>query len=321
MRCERGTRPLHAKAGTRRQRAQLHGQTSARPERCPVGERRDKPGETGVSSDSVAAKGGDELAWVRIHDGAMRHPKILALSDSAFRLWVKGLSYCQLNLTDGLIPRTALREMGAKRKDVEALSLPLSAEYAPLWEPHPVGFKAHDYLFWNDSREKVQDRQAKSRIRLDNWKKKQEEYAVQNGARNGVQNGVQNAALTKPNQTKPNLEDREDQERAFERFWVAYPKHSGRQDALRWWLTLGPNAALVERILAGVTAYKAHVGDWKPQFIKAPLKWLEGAHWEDEFQASPENARKSYEFTCPHTPPCVGRNECDVKQRIALARA
>jgi hypothetical protein len=89
--------------------------------------------------------------------------KILRLSDSAFRLWVTGLCYCQTHLTDGLIPREALRQLGAKRRDVDMLSSALVEGKAPLWEPiEAFGFKVHDYLAWNDCREVVVDRQRPS---------------------------------------------------------------------------------------------------------------------------------------------------------------
>ena len=105
------------------------------------------------------------MAWVRIHDGAMQNQKITALSDSAFRLWVRGLSYCQTALTDGLIPNNALKQMGAKRRDVATLSTPQVNGMAPLWEPHDDGFQVHHYLHWNDCREKVKERQQKSIVR------------------------------------------------------------------------------------------------------------------------------------------------------------
>ena len=41
------------------------------------------------------------MAWVKLHDGAMQNMKVAKLSDSAFRLWVRGLCYCQTALTDG----------------------------------------------------------------------------------------------------------------------------------------------------------------------------------------------------------------------------
>lgn len=140
----------------------------------------------------------------------MQNLKITALSDSAFRLWVRGLCYCQTALTDGLIPRSALKEMGARRKDVDELSAPQVTGQAPLWESHDIGFKVHDYLAWNDCRDKVRDRQAKAKQRKEEYeaRKKAEreaaELAAQNAVPNAYQNGVQIASSnqTKPNQTK-----------------------------------------------------------------------------------------------------------------------
>lgn len=87
------------------------------------------------------------MSWVRIHDGAMTHPKIVGLSDKAFRLWIWGLSYSQQHLTDGLVVSIAI-----PRRLVRAIE-DLTA--AALWERADAGFRIHDYLDWNDSREIV----------------------------------------------------------------------------------------------------------------------------------------------------------------------
>lgn len=106
------------------------------------------------------------MAWVRIHDGAMSHPKILKLSDAAFRLWVKGLSYTQTHLTDGELAAEALDYMCAKRAAIDQL---LDAR---LWVRDGAVMRIHDYLNWNDSRQDVlrkrseaRDRATKSRTR------------------------------------------------------------------------------------------------------------------------------------------------------------
>jgi hypothetical protein len=91
------------------------------------------------------------VAWVRIHDGAMTHPKIVGLVDwnNPFCVWVWGLTYAQLHLTDGLIPTAAVPHPKAKRA-IEKLVV------AGCWTPiESVGWKIHDYLDWNDSRETV----------------------------------------------------------------------------------------------------------------------------------------------------------------------
>lgn len=106
------------------------------------------------------------MSWVRIHDGAMGNLKIMRLRDSAFRLWIRGLCYCQTHLTDGLIPREALKFLDAKRPDVDQLASVLVEGKAPLWERvDAFGFKVHDYLDWNDSKETVEDKRNRARER------------------------------------------------------------------------------------------------------------------------------------------------------------
>lgn len=241
------------------------------------------------------------MAWVRIHDGAMVSLKITALTDSAFRLWVRGLSYCQTALTDGLIPRAALKDMGAKRKDVDMLSTPQVEGRSPLWEPHALGFKVHDYLCWNDCRDKVLERQVKAKQRKDDWEAKKKVERALNAVPNAVPNATKRGRTTKPNQTKPSLPS-EEIITGFETFWAVYPKHEGRKAALAWWMRLKPTSEFADTITAGAERYARKVCDWKAQYIKAPVKWLDGAHWEDAGVAPIAAVTRTTD--CSHTPRC-----------------
>lgn len=140
------------------------------------------------------------MAWVKLHDGAMQDLKISVLSDSAFRLWIRGLCYCQTALTDGLIPHEALRDMGAKRKDIDELAHPQVPGRAALWERMgSFGFRVHDYLDWNDSRERVNGRKQAAKERKAQWEERHK-----NGVRNAVPIAFAVGAserTTKPNQT------------------------------------------------------------------------------------------------------------------------
>lgn len=156
------------------------------------------------------------MAWVRIHDGALTHPKIIGMVDTRrpFDLWVWGLSYAQLHLTDGLIPSDAVPRGAAKA--VHELCR------KGLWEARNEGFAIHDHLDWNDSRELVMSRrEAKeeelqvTRDRLKRWRdaKKQK----RNGRCNALhslretpyepEKNADVTLLTKPNQTKPYVQE------------------------------------------------------------------------------------------------------------------
>jgi hypothetical protein len=98
------------------------------------------------------------MAWVRIHDAAMSHPKLVGLSDKAFRLWVWGLSYAQQHLTDGAIVTEAIPPRMKRAAD--------DLVQKALWQKQGEGFQIHDYLDWNDSKETILAKRDGARNRL-----------------------------------------------------------------------------------------------------------------------------------------------------------
>lgn len=117
------------------------------------------------------------MAWMRLEVSYIDHPKFLALSDRAFRLWHEGKSYCEKHLTDGLIPKAAARGFrhyteGCRKE----LQTPIQSDAAALWEDHAVGFKMHDYLDHNDSREEALDRMSRSKAEKERKKQDQQAY-------------------------------------------------------------------------------------------------------------------------------------------------
>jgi hypothetical protein len=98
------------------------------------------------------------VAYVRLDDSVMDNPKMLALSDRAFRGWVWGLCYAQRHLTDGFLPLQALTA-AVKRAAGEL-------QTRGLWGVVDRGFQIHDYLEYQDSKELVESRKASARDRM-----------------------------------------------------------------------------------------------------------------------------------------------------------
>lgn len=148
------------------------------------------------------------MAWVRIHDGAMTHPKLVGLSDKAFRFWVWCLSYAQQHLTDGLIPVSAIKRQQAvhfghaRIRDKVMHELQQKSLISPEEVPTGQQYKVHDFLDWNDSRELVRSRQAAAKQRLAEWRAKH--GRPQPPQRNSVSPPVETdlKRLPKPNLTK-----------------------------------------------------------------------------------------------------------------------
>lgn len=100
------------------------------------------------------------MSWARIHDSALNSPKLVKLfkASDPLHLWVWGLTYCQLHLTDGAIPIEAIPHGGVKA--AEALI------ERRLWEASEGGYQIHDYLDWNESKEVISKKRASSRERV-----------------------------------------------------------------------------------------------------------------------------------------------------------
>lgn len=117
--------------------------------------------------------------WLRIDENAMDHPKFIALSAHAWRLWCEGCAYCQKHLTDGLIGPLALK--GFRYYSPAALKLLLATLVpgkSPCWYQDAAGnIVVHDYLDYNDSREEV----LKAR---DDAKKRRDKYNQRNASEN-----------------------------------------------------------------------------------------------------------------------------------------
>lgn len=136
------------------------------------------------------------MPWARIDDRANSDAKLLALSDSAFRLWVGALIFCQANLTDGFIPTEAIETFGVRAKNKTLLVRELTQgvlRKKPLWQEVAGGWQINDFMDWNDSRDVVLKQRKKGKDRVDRFR------AKLNGVSNGVSNATCNALQT-PNE-------------------------------------------------------------------------------------------------------------------------
>jgi len=94
------------------------------------------------------------VTWVRLDDQFGEHPKIVGLSDRAFRAHVTGLLYCGRYLTDGRLPRGVLPPARALAELVAA----------GLWTANGTGeYSIHDYLEYQPTREQVEREIAQKR--------------------------------------------------------------------------------------------------------------------------------------------------------------
>ena len=97
------------------------------------------------------------MVWVKLDDAYDEHPKIIGLSDKAFRAHVSAMCYCGRNLTDGLVPKAKIpRRVAAE------------LEEAGLIHCENKGYRLHDWLEHNPSADEVEE---KRRVRAESGRK------------------------------------------------------------------------------------------------------------------------------------------------------
>ncbi len=71
-------------------------------------------------------------------------------------------------------------------------------------------------------------------------------------------------------------------------FWIEYPNHKAKSDALKAWLKLKPTTELQQTILEAIAVQRTSDGWMKEggKFIPLPSTWLNGKRWADEVVAA-----------------------------------
>ena len=87
------------------------------------------------------------MPWIKLNDNAPQHPKVAALSDRAFRVWIQSLCYCAQFQTDGLLPSAFLASVTRRVYD-ELVD-------GELWITDGVAVTIHDYLKHQTSKAKI----------------------------------------------------------------------------------------------------------------------------------------------------------------------
>jgi hypothetical protein len=131
------------------------------------------------------------VPFIRLSDNYIDHPKFLALSDRAFRLWHEGMAFCRKHQTDGLIPLATLQGFRYYRAGaVIELATPYHPDVTALWESiKGVGYQVHKYLYWNLSKEEEQQERDAATSRMRKFRKSRRD-AKSDAVGDGVTNGV-----------------------------------------------------------------------------------------------------------------------------------
>lgn len=73
-----------------------------------------------------------------------------------------------------------------------------------------------------------------------------------------------------------------ERDRRFDKFWSVYPRHEGKQAAVKAFDKLKPDDTMLETMVNAILKQK-RTDQWSdPRYIPHPATWLNGRRWEDE---------------------------------------
>lgn len=145
------------------------------------------------------------MTWVKIDDSFPNHPKIVGLSDKAFRIHISGLCYCGTYLTDGFVPMTI-----AARFANEDMAHIAELTQAGLWieAVSENGFRIHDYLAHQTSKTQVEEKRQTVRERQKRYRERHKVTEAEPAESEGGDDGWGNALVTPSEYRIQNTEDR-----------------------------------------------------------------------------------------------------------------
>jgi len=217
------------------------------------------------------------MTWIKLDDSLPNNPKILPLSDGAFRLYIEGLCYANQYLTDGYLANAVLIRLDQGNNRDELV-------WAKLWIESEDGICINDYTEHQSSKADVEAKKEQVRERVKRYRTKS------------------NADVTLPETEYRNRIQNTDTE-AFDRFWSVYPRKAGKQDAQRSF-ERALKVATLDEILAGAQKY-ADDPNRVAQFTAHPSTWLNQGRWSDDPlpRRTAEDARRGVISTPTIVPP------------------
>jgi hypothetical protein len=219
--------------------------------------------------------------FAKLGHGFANDPKIIALSDSAFRAYVESLLFACSNMTDGFLDERILRRYGWLDHAEELTT----NDAQPSWIKAEDGYQIHAFCDWQmttaEHEKKVIAGRAGGLAKAENQQSSSKPLA---GARKVLKQNASKRLLDKdievdidkdlkPLATTPPL---------FDEFWKLWPRKDGKANAIKAWLIAVQKLPAVDLVEAA-REYSLRPDLPKDKtFIPHASTWLNGERWQDE---------------------------------------
>src|SRR5699024_9922289 len=208
------------------------------------------------------------------------HPKIVALSDSAFRAHIEMILYARKYMTDGYIPNRVANRVG-----FESVTELLTNDEA---NPSLVKTEDGDYYLHGDAEtnETEAEGDAQTVRNAENGERggrprssNQTQSATESVPQSQTHSGTQKKAET---ETESETYISTSDDALFEDFWNVYPRKVAKKEARKRFAKAVKDGTDPSTIIAGAKTYAASVVGKERKYIAHPTTWLNQGRWEDE---------------------------------------
>jgi hypothetical protein len=206
------------------------------------------------------------------------HPKIIGLSDAAFRAVFEATFYSRRMLSDGFLDeRVVLKRWGQAVAD----ELSSNDPERPSWVRVDRGWRIHDFEKHHPLRAEIEAKRAGlSEIRSE---------AGSKGAAKRWQTDSKTVA-NDSSETETETQSKTNRkasvqaalERDFDEFWKVYPRKEGKQAAKRKYMTARKSHP-ADVILKGAQAYALMSLGKERKYIKLAQGWLNDGRWDADY--------------------------------------
>jgi hypothetical protein len=202
------------------------------------------------------------------------HPKIIGLSDAAFRAVFEATFYSRRMMSDGFLDeRVVLRRWGQAVAD----ELGSNDPERPSWIRVERGWRIHDFEKHHPLRSEIEAkrREISDRRREAGSKGAASRWQTDSKPPASHSSETETETETRPKRPSPPLAEE------FDKFWGEYPRKEGKGDARKAFAAARKKTDL-DTIMSGLNRYKLASLLIEKQFVKMPGPWLRAERWDDE---------------------------------------
>ena len=129
------------------------------------------------------------MTWFKVDDGFHSHPKTIKVGMSSRGLWVTAGSWSADQLTDGFVPKSAIKMWGGTKRQVKELV------EAGLWVEVENGWRFHGWAERQPTRKQVEKKREETALRVAKYRRS-----------NSVTSSVVTPPPTRPDPTRKSRE-------------------------------------------------------------------------------------------------------------------